>query len=476
MSVLFVGKSKEMYQAVRSHQRTDRRLEVDLLGYGEFDSLQSPAQAEHSLIILGVSDQEDADSVDRILMSDRVDRPTPMVVIASKPSGEQLLRWMQAGIAAVELWPCHSSRLAFLLDSLTVNRRMHRSIMQRRPMPSPDCVVDDSIVLESRAMKHLVQQLQRVAPLSANVLLGGETGVGKTTLARLLHDNSSRFKAPFVTVNCGALPESLLESELFGHRRGAFTGADTNRKGRFEEVGSGTLFLDEIDSIPLGSQCKLLRAIENRVFEPLGSSKSVQFRGRIVAASNSPLDRLIERGLFRADLYYRLGVIDFYVPPLRERREDIEHIATRVVRELARETNSPVKTISPLVIDRLQAYHWPGNVRQLRNVVHCSASLCVGDQIEMSDLSGRWLRDVSLPPQKIDDARANDRVTSAPPDLTESSDSATLAQMREKSELAQIRRVLKDVDNNRTRAAIQLGISRTMLYRKIAKYGIAEVG
>jgi DNA-binding NtrC family response regulator len=464
--ILFVGESGEIEENLTVQLAQVLSEELESCTFDRVSSLDQIVDSRIRLILVGLEEAGQASIVDDLLSHPAVVNRIPVVIFARSPSGDQILRWMQLGSLAVESWPCQASRIAFLLDYLTVGRRTKAPVREAAErLGGPN--IGDQIVCESQVMRRLIGQVGRVAPLDVNVLLGGETGVGKTRIARLLHEHSKRNDSPFLVVNCGALPENLLESELFGHKRGAFTGADVERKGRFEEVGEGTLFLDEIDSIPIASQCKLLRAIENRLFEPLGSNQSIKFRGRIVAACNSPLERLIEKGLFRADLFYRLGVVDLHVAPLRDRREDIRPIAEATLAEYASRNKLHVKSISQEVIDLLEIYPWPGNVRQLKNVIECSASFCFGEQIELSDLSGRW----------VDEARKSRTAESTaipaealPPEVE--ANKYSLADCRARVEADKIVSVLREVGNNRTKAAMQLGISRTMLYKKIAKYGL----
>lgn len=468
MTTLFVGESGEIQRAVESQTRLKSSGKMLSCSFAEASNCYQVVRPSVQLLVIGVEQTRDGDMVTRLIESAAA-KQIPVIVFAKSPTGNQVLDWLRLGSAAVELWPCKSSRLAFLVDSLLVTRRMNRPASAVKA----DTPIDDTIVLASKPMQRVIDQVNRVAPLDVNVLLGGETGVGKTRLAKQLHERSTRNDAPFFVVNCGALPENLLESELFGHKRGAFTGAETNRKGRFEEVGNGTLFLDEVDSIPIASQCKLLRAIENRVFEPLGSNKSIAFRGRIVAASNSQLEGLIAEGKFRADLFYRLGVVDLFIPPLRERREDILQIAEVALKTHAARNGLSVRSISPEVSEMLEAYSWPGNVRQLRNVIESSASLCRGEQIELTDLSERWLADARKSVKGTDSIPAPKHLKAAHEVSRLESQQYSLAESRAMLEANRIQSVLRDVGNNRTKAAIQLGISRTMLYKKIAKYGLA---
>ena len=311
----------------------------------------------------------------------------------------------------------------------------------------------------------MMEQLHRIAPQESTILLGGETGTGKTRLAGLIHQLSRRRDRPFVTINCGALSATLIESEMFGHVKGAFTGADANRVGKFEQAGRGTLFLDEIDSLPAALQAKLLRAVEDRVFEPVGSNKTLPLQARLIAASNRPLEQEVAAGRFRADLFYRLNVVAFTPPPLRERAEGAAHLARGFVVEFARRMNRPVPELSAGVLQALDAHSWPGNIRELRNVIERAVALCDGAMIRFDDLP-EGFRDLGLakptsPPSPL---------SASTPTLAEAL--STLAESKEAVEREQITAALQRNGNNRLRAAADLGICRMTLYKKLHKFGL----
>jgi DNA-binding NtrC family response regulator len=235
-------------------------------------------------------------------------------------------------------------------------------------------------------MKDLMEQVHSLAPLDTTLMLAGETGTGKTRLARLIHELSPRRGHPFHVINCGALAVNLAESEMFGHTRGAFTGADRNRKGKFAEAGSGTLLLDDIDALPLTLQAKLLQAVEERVFAPVGSNQSLLVQARLIAASNRPLEEEIQAGRFRSDLYYRLSVVTLHLSPLREQTELIPHLAVDFLTMFARCGGRPIHRIAAPALRVLQSYRWPGNIRELRNVIERAVALCTGPEIGLDDL------------------------------------------------------------------------------------------
>jgi len=250
------------------------------------------------------------------------------------------------------------------------------------PTPSPG-----RLVAESAAMRDAVDLARRVADTRSTVLVTGETGTGKEVIAGLIHDCSGRAKKSFVKVNCAALPETLLESELFGHERGAFTGADRRRVGRFEQASGGTLFLDEIGDITLATQAKLLRVLQDQEFHRLGGTRALRTDARIVAATNRDLDEARKTGAFREDLYFRLDVIGIHLPPLRERPEDLMVLADRLLDELAVELGRPLRGATPAALARIRSYAWPGNVRELRNVLERAVLTTTGDRVDASHLA-----------------------------------------------------------------------------------------
>ena len=242
------------------------------------------------------------------------------------------------------------------------------------------------IVTENPAMRNLVQLAQRAAGSNSTILLLGESGTGKEVLARKIHQWSLRGNYPFTVVNCVAIPEQLLESELFGHERGAFTGAYQLRRGKFEVADRGTVFLDEIGEVPPSIQTKLLRILQDHEFERVGGTRSIKADIRVIAATNSDLERSVKEGRFREDLYYRLNVVSIKLPPLRERKEDVPVLVEHFLRKYAGELKKPMKRLTPDALDGLIAYHWPGNVRELENVIERAMVLSEGDQIGSEDL------------------------------------------------------------------------------------------
>jgi DNA-binding NtrC family response regulator len=355
---------------------------------------------------------------------------------------EQAANPFRTGVADYLEWPTDRSRSIVL------------------GAPDPEDGADDD------GLSALMGQITRVAPHDTTLLLTGATGTGKTRLARLIHDLSPRRQQPFLVVDCGSLSPALIESELFGHAKGAFTGADRERKGKLAAAENGTLLLDEINSLPLLLQSKLLRAADSRLFEPVGTNREQPLRARLIVASNVPLEKEVAAGRFRADLFYRLNVVGFLLPLLRDRRDSIAPLARRFLAEFAGRIRPDVIGYTPEALHALKIADWPGNVREMRNVVERAVALCEGPVVGLHDL-----------PESIQGA-ARPRKPSAAPGakVPDSVTLSTLSESKTELELQRIRQALERHNNNRQRTAAELGISRVALYKKLHRYGLMQRG
>ncbi len=305
----------------------------------------------------------------------------------------------------------------------------------------------------SAAIRDVERLIHRLAQVKSSVLITGETGVGKDVCARLLHQLSKSRKHPFMAVNCAAIPEQLLESEIFGHEAGSFTSASKRHLGYAERAGEGTLFLDEIGELPLAMQAKLLRLLEERTFQRVGGETTLPFKARVVCATNSNLERLVLQGRFRADLYYRINVVEVRVPPLRERAEDIPWFMDKFFSELVASGNGSARGISSFVNEISRTHTWPGNVRELKNRIERAAALSLNEVLMPVDLFPEYSQPVSMTESVL----------------------LSLAQVRDAAEKHEIARVLTKCEGQPSKAAAILGISRTTLWEKMKRFGLCDI-
>ena len=313
---------------------------------------------------------------------------------------------------------------------------------------------DYAMIGASVSMRALRQQIAVAAPTGGRILIYGESGTGKELVARAIHRESARASMPFVELNCAAIPEELIESELFGHTKGAFTGATQAKRGKFEQADGGTLLLDEVGDMSLKVQAKVLRVLEEQRFEPVGSNVPIKVDVRIIAATNKRLDEEIERGTFRADLFYRLNVIPFEVPPLREHQDDIPPLVDHFNRKYSSEYNRPLKVFTVDALERLSSYDWPGNVRELRNAVERVVIMTAKEEVRAEDLPTPGSGDGVTTPTRLD--------------------FASYKEGRDAYERNYILRKLAECDGNITRTAEAMSIDRSHLYRRMKALGISE--
>jgi DNA-binding NtrC family response regulator len=374
----------------------------------------------------------------------------PVIMMTAFGSMETAIAAIRAGAYDFITKPLDMDILALSLDRAVRYRNLQETVRELRHAAAQPRSFDN-LIGESPAMEELFSKLSRIADSQATLLITGESGSGKELTARAVHMNSGRKESPLITINCAAMPGQLLESELFGHRKGAFTDASTHHKGLLLEADGGSLFLDEVGEIPLDLQPKLLRALEERCVRPVGGTTESSFDVRIIAATNRDLETAVEDGLFREDLYYRLNVINIDLPPLRSRGADVLLLANRFLRDIASRQDKPVTGISQAAGEKLLGYEWPGNVRELRNAIEHAVALTHHEKIVPEDL-----------PEKV-------RLFRKDYILVGDQDPMDLISMEE-MERRYIMHVLKATGGNRTLTARILKVDRKTLYRKLQRY------
>lgn len=373
------------------------------------------------------------------------------ILLTAYGSIETSVEAMKSGAYDFLTKPVNLDQLDIKLDQALKTRKLESENRELRKRLD-DRYGFENIIGTSEPMQSLFDTIRQVSPTQANVLIQGASGTGKELVARAIHRLSTRSDGPFVAVHCAALSATLLESELFGHEKGAFTGAIAQSKGRFELANGGTLFLDEISEIDLSIQVKLLRVLETRTFERVGGEKTLSTDIRVVAATNRNLKEYVEAGKFREDLYYRLNIVDIRLPPLSERKSDIPLLCAHFIKDFSQKNNREITGIEPAAMALLQAYPWPGNVRELRNIIERMIVLSHGSLLTVMDV-----------PANIRDDAQKAAEAAGEPNRTES-----LAQTEKRKILS----ALEAAGGNRSRAAVALGISRRTLHRKLAAWGM----
>jgi DNA-binding NtrC family response regulator len=385
----------------------------------------------------------------------RVNAALPVVVMTAYGTVESAVEAMKIGASDYVTKPFSLDELVLVirkeLDSqrLRDENRSLREALGRR-------YAYKNIVAQSDKMQAVLGLVERVAPTNSTVLLGGESGVGKDLIARAIHEHSQRASGPFIKINSTAIPETLLESELFGYEKGAFSGAAISKPGKFEMADKGTMFLDEIGDVPAAIQVKLLRVLQDREFERLGGTKTHKVDIRLVAATNRDLRAALEEGTFREDLYYRLNVVAIDIPPLRDRKEDIPALADFFLERYAKDSSKPVTSITPSAMKKLMDYHWPGNVRELQNIIERGVTLSTGKALDAADIY-------------LDDPATARPISNTPHVLPPG---MTLEQWEDET----IREALRRANGNKSQAARALGLSRNALRYRLSKLGVADPG
>src|ERR1700728_6649 len=382
----------------------------------------------------------------------RVNADLPVVLMTAFGTVESAVDAMKAAASDYVLKPFSLAELVLVIRKELASHQLRQENRDLREALGRRYEYKN-IVAKSDKMQAVLALVERVAPTNSTVLIGGESGVGKDLVARAIHEHSQRANGPFVKINSTAIPETLLESELFGYEKGAFSGAVSMKPGKFEVANNGTLFLDEIGDVPAAIQVKLLRVLQDREFERLGGTRTLKVDVRLVAATNRDLRAALEEGTFREDLYYRLNVVAIDIPPLREHKEDIPALAQFFLEKFARESGKPVHNITPAAMKMLMDFHWPGNVRELQNVIERAITLSASSTLDVADIH-------------IDNARRA-HIESGSAVLPE-------GMSMEQWEEELLREALKRANGNKSQAARALGLSRNALRYRLSKMGVPD--
>lgn len=458
MKTILVVDDEPNYLIILSELLRDDDYEVLTAADGN-EGLRTARQADLDLIITDMR-MPGMDGLELLKSVKALNPDLPVIVITAFGEVEKAVAAMQAGAFNYLAKPFNNDELLVSVRKavehygiIKENSRLRAELSQRSSFAS--------MVGKNRKMKEIYNLIEKVAPTPTSVLITGESGTGKELVARAVHDFSPRHHSPFISLNCAGLPETLLESELFGHEKGAFTGAVALRKGRFELADHGTLFLDEVGEMPMSLQSKLLRVLQERNFERVGGTRTLKVDVRIIAATNKDLKEEVERGNFREDLYYRLNVVHIHLPPLRERVDDIPMLAAHFVAKFAVELQKEELSIEPETIRFLSTLPWDGNIRELENTVERAAVLCSNGVITPDDVQpetdsshdgGGWAENLELE-QLI------------PGDVP-------LPEVLNSVEKKMVANALKKFDNVQTKAAESLGITKSLLQYKMKKYGL----
>jgi DNA-binding NtrC family response regulator len=446
---------KKRILVVEDEEKLRRVIELQLTSTG-FDVDQA-ATAEEGVKVVDRADLvltdlrlPKMDGLEFLALIRRQNTQVPVVMMTAYGSVETAVESMKAGATDFLLKPFSLDHLMQVVNkALEVralrdeNRQLKEQLGRRYEY--------DNIIGRSEPMQEIFATIERVAPTRATVLLAGESGVGKDLIARAIHFHSPRRDRPLVKINCSSIPENLMESELFGYEKGAFTGAVASKPGKFEQADTGTVFLDEIGDVPGPIQVKLLRILQEREFERLGSNTTRHTDVRVIAATNQDLRAALEQGTFREDLYYRLNVVPLNIPPLRDRKQDIPSLADHFIRKLAPDSGSQVESITDAAMEKLMGYHFPGNVRELENVIERSLVLARGKQLDAGDIK---LESAPRPRSQNDSHFLPEGMT------------------LDQYEQELIREALRRADGNKSQAARLLGLTRNALRYRLTQMGL----
>jgi DNA-binding NtrC family response regulator len=443
---ILVVEDEEKLRRVLQLQLASAGYDVDLAGTAE-EGIRVVDRADLVLTDLKLPRMDGLEFLSKVRLQNA---HVPVIMMTAYGSVETAVEAMKAGATDFLLKPFGFDHLqqvvgkALEVRALRDENRQLKAELGRR-------YEFDNIIGRSPGMQEIFATIERVAPTRATVLLAGESGVGKDLIARAIHFHSPRRDRPLVKINCTAIPENLMESELFGYEKGAFTGANTSKPGKFEQADTGTVFLDEIGDVPAAIQVKLLRILQEREFERLGSNTTRHIDVRVIAATNRDLREALEQGAFREDLYYRLNVVPLNIPPLRERKQDIPFLANHFIHKLAPDSGSRVESITEAGMEKLVAYLWPGNVRELENVIERGLVMCTATALDAADIR---LESAPRP-------RGNSDAHFLPEGMT-----------LDQYEQDILREALRRADGNKSQAARLLGLTRNALRYRLTQMGM----
>jgi two-component system nitrogen regulation response regulator GlnG len=474
-SLLLVDDEPNLIHKQVSHVFAPRGIRIDVVRSGG-DAISHIARGGTDVVLLDVS-LPDIGGLEVYQRIRQIDARIPVVFVTATTAAETAIEAMRHGAFEYLFKPLDLERLEDVVtEALEVSRLMRQpAVVPEASGPLTDNVHGDAIVGRCSAMAEVYKAIGRVADQNVIVLITGESGTGKELVARAIYQHSGRSDKPFLAINCAAIPESLLESELFGHEKGAFTGADRRRIGKFEQCNGGTIFLDEIGDMPLATQGKILRLLQDQKFERVGGNETIGTDVRIIAATNRDLKAWSEQGKFRPDLYYRLSVFTIRLPPLRERGDDLPVLVHYYLRRFNRDLNRDVRDVSPEAMSRLRAYNWPGNVRELQSIVKQALLRATGSVLlptflpELSSESGQGGGSGTASSEGWPDFRRfiSGRLEAGTTDLS--------AETQLEVDRVLLPAVLRYTNNNQYQAAKILGLARQTLRQRLRSAGLTVV-
>ncbi len=450
-NILVVDDDKNICKMIEINLRKEKNYEIGIATNGEA-CLKHIRESSPDLVLLDIQ-MPGIDGLETLKRIREQDTIIPVVMMSAHGTIEKAVQSMRLGAHDFITKPFASDRLLVTVNNALLNSSLKREVDELK-RELKDRYQFKNIIGQSGVMQEVFRSLEKVVDSNVTVLIQGESGTGKELIARGIHFHSRRSSNPFVAVNCSALPESLLESELFGHEKGSFTGAVGRRIGKFEQANSGTVFLDEIGLMTPATQSKVLRVLQEREFERVGGNDLVRVDTRVISATNKDLEEAVKKGEFREDLFYRIAVFPIKLPPLRERKEDIPLLSAHFLTKYSEQEGKQIDDIAPDALELLMAYHWPGNVRELENAIERAIVLATPPEISAKDLPPNVR---SLGEKKIYESDNK------------------LAGWIEKLEESALRQALLECEGNISQTAKKLGIGRATIYRKAKKYGLPMV-